>query len=254
MKRFILLFLVLLVASCGPTPTELNATVESEVAAAVVATLDSLPTATPAATDTPAATLTARPTLTPEPTQTPASTYTPEPTLTPNPTHTPLPTDTPTPTTISTATAVASLPPASQGTTAGGFTSTAVANTINQIQALMNILAPTLLSQPFGGNPVLDYTVDCPAFIQTYNSFNAGIVPRPATGDPTVQAAYTNYESAVNLFRSIIAGWVETCQAAIVSGEIKSISNQEYQVIYGQRVPVQDTLEQVKNTLLGLES
>lgn len=89
----LLLLLMVVAVSCGPSEEE----VQQTVAAVVQLTEDAQPTATPLPTETPEPTATATPTETPTPTNTATPTETPTPTETATPTDTPLPTETPTP-------------------------------------------------------------------------------------------------------------------------------------------------------------
>ena len=94
------------VASCGPSETVIQATVDTKILTAVAGVVipTPLPTATPVVIPTPLPTPTSQPTPTPQPTSTPQPTATPIPAsaLPPTPTAltlpTPLPTSTPQPT------------------------------------------------------------------------------------------------------------------------------------------------------------
>lgn len=243
-RIFFLLFLFSLLVACGPNPADLSATVAAKVNTAVESTVAALPTATPQPTYTAEPTYTPNPTYTPPATATTLPTYTPYPTYTPNPTDTPLPTETPTPspspTTQATTSAANQPPPA--GTT-NTFTAAAVANTISLLETIMINLRPSMTASGF------DLTVDCPAFLATHGQFVATLVPAVSSSDPTIQNAYTNYQSGTNIFLTAVAAWVESCQQAVANQEIRSIGNQDLDVISAQANQAHALLDEARNAL-----
>lgn len=254
MKRLYLFLLLtsLFWVACGPNQTDIAATVEAEISAAVESTVAAIPSTTPRPTQTAEPSPTPYPTFTPPPTATPLPTNTPYPTHTPFPTNTALPTETPTPSPTATSTArpttsaVNQSPPA--GTT-GAFTAEAVMNTTTRMN---NALMP-LFGRPVVVNNQLtvDRRIDCAAFLAAHNQFVSGVIPPVSTSDPIIQTAYTNYQTAVNIIIDMLVVWVDSCQQALANEEIREMGNQDRVVFVQKRQEAYRLLELARIALGG---
>jgi hypothetical protein len=223
-------FLVLLmmtlafIVGCGPSQDELD----SQVNAAVAATLTAVPTYTPYATQT------AYPTHTPYPTTTSFPTYTPYPTYTPEPSDTPTATFTPEPTATPTATLA---PTRAENVNTGGTAAlsgdlrtqllTEIDKTRAEVEEYSYTITPKV-SQVFGENPRVDLNIDCQAIVYEYDNIADILVLDVASSDPVIQNAYNLYITAVNQFKEIAAPWTDGCRESLANGELYKEINLKY--------------------------
>lgn len=183
----------LALAACQPSPAERQATIDAQVALAVVATQAALPTATAYATSTMQPTLAAPSTATEFPEPPPLATATVYPTSTMYPTHTPEPTSTPTP-----------IPPTAVAVAQPPRPATPQSSPLQKQMALLDqmTLLHNLLVE-FGGSVgtlITHGSPDCNRLIQIFDTVKA-LPEMDVTGtDIVVQQAYTAYRSSIEHF------------------------------------------------------
>jgi hypothetical protein len=252
-KLIVLLgILVLYLAGCGRNiAAEIPATVQKQVATAVSATRIAIPTATAYPSPSPYPTASEYPTEPPLPTSTAYPTATAYPTPTPYPTDTPTPTDTPSPSPTATATALpttsaANQPPPTTGTTSA-FTAEVILNTLALMNTTLSYLSP---DAPTATNPTVDWTVDCPGFLAAHDHFVNNIVPPISTNNPTLQNAYLNYQTGVNIFLDSLAVWLDVCRQAVVNQEVKVMNQHDLSIMIQERNRAHTFLEQARLALV----
>jgi hypothetical protein len=249
--------LMLVLTACGPGAADLALTVESQVAAAVLATQAALPTPTMQSTFTP------YPTYTPQATWTPYPTLTPYPTQTPLPTYTPLPTETAVATETATATATAvptvnaAIPAATTAASTGGSTTSdreqlaaSITTVLNHIDSYAYEIRPKPLDcyAPWGCRTV-DYKANCTALVHAYDGIVNGRPAGFAPSDPQVQAAYATFGAAIDTFSEVNKGWADGCREALATGQQKEVSFQQADFLMISINPIIHTLNQLVNEL-----
>lgn len=242
--------LALWLVSCQPDVATLQATIDSQVIAAVAATVNAASTATPHPTHTP------YPTYTPQATHTPYATYTPLPTHTPFPTSTLPPTETPEPTPTNTATAApqsaaATVPPPAAA--AGDVQSqvlAAIDSLLHDIDSYVGAILPTSTGNEYVGDLKHSKVVRCEQLVYAYNhALTTAVTLDVAQAPANVQNAYTSYRNALPVFENATRAWAETCQAALASGEERAITSLDLDQIGGQMNQLKDALNSVANGL-----
>jgi hypothetical protein len=249
-------FALIILAGCGPNETDLAATIESRVSAAVLATQAVQPAATADPTTTP------YPTYTPLPTYTPPPTQTPYPTQTALPTYTPLPTETAVATETATATTAAAasgnpVPPAAAATSASPTTTSreqlaaSLATALRHLDGFIyEMQAKCIKNCGTGFSVTMEYVARCPQLIDAYqgvmNSRPAGF----ATNDAQLQAIYNIFSQEVSKFDEMTSGWANDCGQLLASGiETKDVPPSQGGLLSNSLREIVHTLNQLQSEL-----
>lgn len=220
------LICILLITGCQQN---IQSTVEAEVALAVAATVEALPTHTARPTLTP------YPTFTPLPTDLPAGPPTMLPTLTARPTYTPYPTYTPETVLSPTANSIASgSSTANAGNAASSSANTAVTFSGSLMQVTYAQMAQILksvsgyvdtyedddpddLQSGEGGRQKVP--VNCSTAINQFQQLLQLEVKSLDSQNPNEQAAFGSYRQAWDRYMGAVVPIIERCQTAVANNE-----------------------------------
>lgn len=216
----------LFLVGCGPDAADLALTVESQVAAAVMATQEAWPTSTAQSTFTPYPTFTPQATFTPYPTLTPYPTQTLLPTYTPLPTETAVP-PTETPTATPTANPVAPAAPTSASTSVNPSSDREqLINSLAAVLDQLNVYIYEINAKPINCRPLLgcegfDQSANCTNLVSAYDGIVNGRPVGFTTADLQLQAIYATFGQEIDKFAVANEGWASGCREALAAGETK---------------------------------
>lgn len=247
MKKLIIIFqiaiaLATFMVSCSPTEEQIQLTIENQVALAISATWEMLPTKTLKPTYTPLPTLTFLFTYTPNPELTPIPTLTLLPTLTDRPTLTPLPTYTPTPTPTITPTPLPTLPPLPTAPPVDARQNlwSSISITRQFYSEYSNAIQPVCHSHLF--NTTCSHIADCQSIVSSYDTLIYSFNDNWTSDDPVVQHALAMYTEAKNRIIDVHDAYVNDCRNAIANGQTIGVPENKYiPVLYSE---VNDILHQ----------
>lgn len=245
----VLLFLV----GCSPDAADLALTVESQVAAAVMATQATWPTPTTPSTFTPYPTFTPQATFTPYPTLTPYPTQTPQPTYTPAPTATAMPpTETPTETAV--AAAIPTNPPlptaVSNTTTDREMLAASISSTLGYLDSYVYEISARYLGK-VGSHIEMDTSVNCTYLVSAYEGIINSYPSDFLTSDEWLQAIYNSFSLQIDKFVTENQPWADGCRESLAAGqEIKSTDVTQSSMVVSPINEIISVLNQLHNELV----
>lgn len=242
----LLLTLVFFAIGCRTASPEASPTAGSQT----VVEAPTLPAATVEPTSTTA------PTATPSPTLAPTETPTPEPTATPRPTRTPEPTATATTPPTATPTAV---PPTATPIPLPTATNTPsvdvaavlrqqISDTIAELGSFRWMMSQSIGHGYLRRNPT--GIADCRVMVASYDRI-ATLVPVDAvSSDPVLQGAQATARQGVELFKTSLAPWIDTCRAELAAGnDTQGVYSLQYDVWLKEMAAAEALLNQAYHML-----